>query len=105
MSAALLDFGVLMRGQQAEAGHVGKGFIQARTLRTTSARQTYKRKTEDVDTEPDTDHEGFDVASNHAPVETQKCIRREKTGTDWQTVLNPLEYDVEQRSKQTRGSH
>ncbi|KAG1775008.1 hypothetical protein EV702DRAFT_1199857 [Suillus placidus] len=73
---------------QAEAGCVGGGIIRARAIRTTSGRQTHKRTIEDIDTEPDTDQEDFDVSSNHAPVETQKRICREKTGTDWQTVLD-----------------
>ncbi|KAG1869629.1 hypothetical protein F4604DRAFT_1927043 [Suillus subluteus] len=86
---------------QAEVGRVGGGVIQARASRTTSARQTYKRKIEDVDTEPETDQENFDISPNPAPVETRKRICREKTGTDWQMVLDIIKYG-EQRSRQSQ---
>jgi hypothetical protein len=36
-----------------------------------------------------------------APVARIKRIRREKTGTDWQTVLDIVKYDEEQRKKNT----
>ncbi|KAG1853053.1 hypothetical protein F4604DRAFT_1933518 [Suillus subluteus] len=86
---------------QAEASRVGGGVIQARASRTTSARQTYKRKIEDFDTKPDTNQENFDISPNPAPVETWKCICREKTGTDWQTVLDIIKYG-EQWSRQSQ---
>jgi hypothetical protein len=38
---------------------------------------------------------------NLAPVAGIKRIRREKTGTDWQTVLDIVKYDEEQRKKNT----
>ncbi|KAG2336225.1 hypothetical protein BDR05DRAFT_1006062 [Suillus weaverae] len=65
------------------------------------AGHTHKRKIEDVDTEPDTNQEDFDVSSNHAPVETRKWICQEKTGTDWQMVLDIVRYG-EQRSRQNQ---
>jgi hypothetical protein len=101
VSAALFDFVVLTRGQQAEAGRVDEGVIRARALCTTSVRQTHKRKIEDVDTKLDTDQENFDISPNPAPVETQKRICREKTGTDWQTVLDIVKYG-EQWSRQSQ---
>ncbi|KAG1844887.1 hypothetical protein C8R48DRAFT_780105 [Suillus tomentosus] len=86
---------------QAEAGRVDEGVIRARALCTTSVRQTHKRKIEDVDTKLDTDQENFDISPNPAPVETQKRICREKTGTDWQTVLDIVKYG-EQWSRQSQ---
>lgn len=95
-----------MRGQRTEADchGVGSEVMRAQDSRTTSPStcQTQKRKINDVDDKhhPDNEYVSPDPAST-----VVKRICREKTGTDWQTVLNPLEYDVEQRSKQTRGSH
>jgi hypothetical protein len=99
VSAASFDLVVLTRGQQAEASHVGGGVIQARAFRPTSARQTYKRKIEDIGT--DTDRKNFDISPNPAPVETRKHICREKTGTDWQTVFDIIKYG-EQQSRQSQ---
>ncbi|KAG2085491.1 hypothetical protein BD769DRAFT_1681677 [Suillus cothurnatus] len=80
-------------GQQAEAGCVC-GVIRARTCRTTSAGQPCKRKIKDADAEDDTDREYLDKP---AP----KRIRRERTGTEWQTVVNIMKWG-EQRGEQSQ---
>ncbi|KAG1766030.1 hypothetical protein EV702DRAFT_1050818 [Suillus placidus] len=78
----------------AEASCVCGGVIRARACRTTSAGQPCKRKIEDADAEDDTNQEYRDK-----PV--PKRIRREKTGTEWQTVVNITKYS-EQRSEQSQ---
>ncbi|KAG1838760.1 hypothetical protein C8R48DRAFT_782312 [Suillus tomentosus] len=86
---------------EADCHGVGSEVMRAQDSRTTSPStcQTQKRKIDDVDDKhhPDNENVSPDPAST-----VVKRIRREKTGTDWQTVLNLLEYDAEQRSKQTR---
>jgi hypothetical protein len=74
-----------MRGQQTKAGRVG-----AIQVSTTSARQTCKRKIEEHDSDTD------QTSPDPAPVRKRIC--REKTGTDWQTVLDIIEYG-EERSR------
>ncbi|KAG1789008.1 uncharacterized protein HD556DRAFT_1311588 [Suillus plorans] len=57
----------------------------------TMARQNYKRKIDDVQ-----DHDTVkdsDVYQNFAPVVKRIC--QEKTGTDWQTVLDVIKYGEE----------
>jgi hypothetical protein len=39
------------------------------------------------------------LSLDRTPVATIKRIRREKTGTDWQTVLDVVRYGKEQRKK------
>ncbi|KAG1763133.1 hypothetical protein EV702DRAFT_1205805 [Suillus placidus] len=72
---------------QSEAGRVGA--VRARAFGTTWARQTCKRKIEDDKVSP-----------NPAPVVARKRICREKTGTDWQTVLDITEYGEERSRSQ-----
>ncbi|KAG2086690.1 hypothetical protein BD769DRAFT_1681103 [Suillus cothurnatus] len=81
------------KSMQAEAGCVC-GVIRARTCRTTSAGQPCKRKIKDADAEDDTDREYLDKP---AP----KRIRRERTGTEWQTVVNIMKWG-EQRGEQSQ---
>lgn len=57
----------------------------------TMARQNYKRKIDNVQ-----DHDTIkdsDIYQNFAPVVKRIC--REKTGTDWQTVLDIIKYGEE----------
>lgn len=83
--AALFIFVVLMKHQQAEADRVCCGVIRARVCPTTIPGQPCKRKFEDADAEDNTDQGYIDKP---AP----KCICREKTGTNWQTVLDIIKY-------------
>jgi hypothetical protein len=75
--------------------------VQARTscTRATAARQTRKRKIGDVDGNQDIDKENRDVLLKPALVVKRVC--REKTGTDWQTVLDIIKYSDEQREAST----
>ncbi|KAG1723341.1 hypothetical protein EDB19DRAFT_1916167 [Suillus lakei] len=86
------------RSIQAEASCVGGGVIQARACCTTSAGQTCKSKIKDIDAKHDIDQENIDKP---VLVETRKHICWEKTGTDWQTVLNINKYS-EQGSEQSQ---
>jgi len=100
VSVAVFDFFVLMRGQRGEAGCVGGEVMRAQASRTTgpSTCQTRKRTIDTVDGKHDSD----DVNISPNPASTiMKRIRREQTGTEWQTVLDLHDYDGEQRSRQT----
>ncbi|KAG2083983.1 hypothetical protein BD769DRAFT_1682327 [Suillus cothurnatus] len=81
------------KSMQAEAGCVC-GVIRARTCRITSAGQPCKRKIKDADAEDDTNREYLDKP---AP----KHIRWERTGTEWQTVVNIMKWG-EQRGEQSQ---
>jgi hypothetical protein len=67
--------------------------------------QTCKRKIDSCDG-VDADKENIKISLSHASAPTIKCICWEKTGTEWQTVLDVVEYDKEQRKGQShaRGS-
>ncbi|KAG2119240.1 hypothetical protein BD769DRAFT_1672085 [Suillus cothurnatus] len=78
-----------------------EAMVQARTscTRATAARQTHKRKIGDVDGNQDIDKENRDVLLKPALVVKRICW--EKTGTDWQTVLDIIKYGDEQREAST----
>lgn len=93
-AAALLNCDVLTRRQQTENGCVGA--LQARAFCVSSARhQTCKRKTKDA-----LNHDTDQVSPKPAP---RKRICREKTGTDWQTVLDIVAYSEERSRSQIEG--
>ncbi|KIK36996.1 hypothetical protein CY34DRAFT_109299 [Suillus luteus UH-Slu-Lm8-n1] len=55
------------------------------------------------DTDSDKENVSLDCHGSFTPaiqVVTGKCICREKTGTEWQTVLDVIKYGEEQRSRQ-----
>ncbi|KAG1857866.1 hypothetical protein C8R48DRAFT_674414 [Suillus tomentosus] len=76
----------------------GEVIVQTSISRTwVNAHQTRKRKIGDADGNEDTDKENCDVTPKSALVVKRIC--REKTGTDWQTVLDIIKYGDEQREK------
>jgi hypothetical protein len=95
-----------MRGQRVEADCLGGEAIQAQNSCTISPKtcQTRKRKIDNVIDNDDgkLDSNDENVSPNTTSSIVVKRICREKTGTDWQTVLNLLEYDAEKRGRQTR---
>jgi hypothetical protein len=95
VTAALLNCDVLTRRQQTENGRVGA--LRARAFRVSSARQTCKRKTKNT-----LDHDTDKVSPKLAP---RKRICREKTGTDWQSVLDIVAYSEERSRSQIEGGH
>ncbi|KAG1777613.1 hypothetical protein EV702DRAFT_1045350 [Suillus placidus] len=74
---------------EAESGQKGEviGIGTITWTHTVMARQSYKRKIDDVQV-----NDNHDTAKN---LENHDCICREKTGTDWQTVLNINKYGEE----------
>ncbi|KAG1759564.1 hypothetical protein EDD22DRAFT_955773 [Suillus occidentalis] len=78
---------------QTENGRVG--VLRAQPFRVSSVRQTCKRKTKDA-----LNHDTDQVFPKPAP---RKRICREKTGTDWQTVLDIVAYSEERSRSQIEG--
>lgn len=73
----------------------GEIIIPVQATLTTSAYQACKRNISDVQVDscdPDQEKE----SKNPAPA--VKCICREKTGTDWQSVFDVIKYSKEQQN-------
>ncbi|KAG1744075.1 uncharacterized protein EDB91DRAFT_1080883 [Suillus paluster] len=91
-----------MRIAEAGAGpNFGcKVIVQAQDSHTASSgtRQTHKRKIGGVDT---VDKENV-LFPNGCGTPTIKRICREKTGTNWQTVLDVIAYGEEQRNRRDK---
>jgi hypothetical protein len=72
---------------------------------TVAACQSYKRKIGDVQVNDNHDTakglENHGVYRNFAPVVKRIC--REKTGTEWQTVLNVIQYGEEREKSRLAG--
>lgn len=69
---------------------------------TVATHRTRKRKIDSCDG-VDTDKENIKMSLSHASAPTIKRICWEKTGTEWQTVLDVVEYyDKEQQRKRTK---
>lgn len=69
---------------------------EAEAMRTPT-RQTRKRKLNKVDSDDSSDKENISLPR---PAPRAKRIRREKTGTEWQTVLDLVKFDEEQRRRE-----
>ncbi|KAG1730222.1 hypothetical protein EDD22DRAFT_853027 [Suillus occidentalis] len=80
---------------QARASEFRTSIVAAAT------HQTRKRKIDSCDG-VDADKENIKISLSHASAPTIKRICREKTGTEWQTVLDVVEYDKEQQRKRTK---
>ncbi|KAG1899037.1 uncharacterized protein F5891DRAFT_981433 [Suillus fuscotomentosus] len=65
----------------------------------TATRQSYKRKLDQIESDDNSDKENI-VLSPTRSAPAVKRIRREKTGTEWQTVLDVVKFGEEQRRKQ-----
>jgi hypothetical protein len=106
----VLDFFISLRGQKPNTVKMlgSKGIVRTRvspsrasSAWTNTCSKTCKRKISDVDSYCDTDKENYNENTDSAPavMVTVKRICREKTGTDWQTVLDITKYGEEQRRK------
>jgi len=95
---------ILLYWSRSQNKNVGPGcceVIQSQASCTASTRQTCKRNIDNVDgvnAEKDADKENISLSCALAAI---KCICRERTGTDWQLVLDVIEYD-EERCRQSR---
>ncbi|KAG1870408.1 hypothetical protein C8R48DRAFT_670783 [Suillus tomentosus] len=86
-------------GKKAEADRVhGELVVRAQDIH-----NTRKRNLDDVDIDPNNECKKEDTSPNHAPkqlsphhgVPCTKRICREKTGTEWQTVLDVIKHGEE----------
>jgi hypothetical protein len=69
-------------------------------------RETHKRKIACVGVDCDA-HKENESPGHHGSLSTPAAIKRicrEKTGTDWQTVLDIVNYSEERRSRQNKAS-
>lgn len=84
-----------LSSQKAQAAEVTLMRAQASH---TATRQSCKRKPDQIDSDDNSDKEN--MLSPTRPAPAVKRIRREKTGTEWQTVLDVVKFGEEQRHKQ-----
>ncbi|KAG2124861.1 hypothetical protein DEU56DRAFT_744203 [Suillus clintonianus] len=95
VAAAMNDEQKESERKKADADRVGGEVIRAQASRSTT-RQSRKREIDQVD---DSDKENVSPRpTRSAPA--AKRIRREKTGTEWETVLDVVKFGEEQRSRQ-----
>ncbi|KAG1750536.1 uncharacterized protein EDB91DRAFT_1078556 [Suillus paluster] len=82
--------------KKPEVSPRGCQVVQARASCTaTTTRQTCKRKIDSCN-DVNADKENITISLSHHDTPVIKCICREKSGTDWQSVLDIIEYGEEQ---------